>query len=203
MPPFPLQEGSLEFPLSRLATCGGPGTGTSFRGLQAMSRFQQGIRGSSLCREGKKAMGRFICVSFGLLVVFLSLSGTGAGFCCPLGWSSYEGHCYRVFQQEMTWEDAEKFCTQQHKGSHLVSFRSSEEADFLVSITYPVLKADLVWTGLRDIWNKCKLEWSDGTKLDYKAWSEESECIISKTTDNQWLSRACSKTHNVVCKFQA
>ncbi|XP_039174583.1 snaclec 1 isoform X4 [Crotalus tigris] len=127
-------------------------------------------------------MGRFICVSFGLLVVFLSLSGTGAGFCCPLGWSSYEGHCYRVFQQEMTWEDAEKFCTQQHKGSHLVSFRSSEEADFLVSITYPVLKADLVWTGLRDIWNKCKLEWSDGTKLDYKAWSEESECIISKTS---------------------
>uniref|UniRef100_A0A194ATV5 C-type lectin 14a n=1 Tax=Sistrurus miliarius barbouri TaxID=8759 RepID=A0A194ATV5_SISMB len=146
-------------------------------------------------------MGRFIFVSFGLLVVFLSLSGTGAD--CPSDWSSYEGHCYRVFQQRMNWEDAEKFCAQQRKESHLVSFRSSEEVDFLVSITYPILKAHLVWIGMSNVWNECRLEWTDGTKVDYKEWSEEPECIISKTTDNQWLSTPCSRTYSFVCKFQA
>nr|AEJ31973.1 C-type lectin 7 [Crotalus adamanteus] len=148
-------------------------------------------------------MGRLVFVSFGLLVVFLSLSGTGAGFCCPLGWSSYEGHCYRVFQQKMTWEDAEQFCAEQHKGSHLVSFHSSEEVDFVISMTWPMLRYDFVWIGLSNIWNECRLEWTDGAKVDYKAWSRELECIVSKTTDNQWLSMHCSKTHNLVCKFQA
>uniref|UniRef100_A0A194AQQ0 C-type lectin 1a n=1 Tax=Agkistrodon piscivorus TaxID=8715 RepID=A0A194AQQ0_9SAUR len=148
-------------------------------------------------------MGRFIFVSFGLLVVFLSLSGTGAAFCCPLGWSSYEGHCYKVFQKEMTWADAEKFCTQQHTGSHLVSFHSSEEVDFVVSKTYPILGADFIWIGLSNVWNQCRLEWSNGAKLDYNAWSEESECIASKTVGNQWWSRSCNMTRNVACKFQA
>uniref|UniRef100_A0A6B2F273 C-type lectin domain-containing protein n=1 Tax=Bothriechis nigroviridis TaxID=88079 RepID=A0A6B2F273_BOTNI len=142
-------------------------------------------------------MGRFILVSFGLLVVFLSLSGTRAD--CPPDWSSYEGHCYRVFEEQMNWEDAEKFCTEQHKGSNLVSFRSSEELDFVVSI----FKFDLFWMGLRDIWNKHRFQWSDGTKVNYKAWSAESECIVCRATDNQWLSKDCSSTFNVVCKFQA
>uniref|UniRef100_T1DMN7 Lectin_beta-CohPH-4 n=1 Tax=Crotalus helleri TaxID=8741 RepID=T1DMN7_CROHE len=146
-------------------------------------------------------MGRLVFVSFGLLVVFLSLSGTGAD--CPSDWSSYEGHCYRVFQREMTWEAAEQFCAQQRKESHLVSFHSSEEVDFLVSITYPILKADLVWIGLSNVWNECRLEWTDGTKVDYKEWTEEPECVVSKTTDNQWISRPCSRTYSFVCKFQA
>nr|Q71RQ0.1 RecName: Full=Snaclec stejaggregin-A subunit beta-1; Flags: Precursor [Trimeresurus stejnegeri]AAQ15167.1 stejaggregin-A beta chain-1 [Trimeresurus stejnegeri] len=148
-------------------------------------------------------MGRFIFMSFGFLVVAVSLSGTGAGFCCPLGWSSYDEHCYKVFNQRKTWDDAEKFCTQQHKGSHLLSFHSSEEVDFVVSKTYPILKEDFVWIGLSDVWSECTKEWSDGTKLDYKAWSGESECIASKTTDNQWWSRSCNTTYYVVCKFQA
>nr|Q719L8.1 RecName: Full=Snaclec crotocetin; Short=CRC; Flags: Precursor [Crotalus durissus terrificus]AAQ11365.1 crotocetin [Crotalus durissus terrificus] len=148
-------------------------------------------------------MGRLVFVSFGLLVVFLSLTGTGAGFCCPLGWSSYEGHCYKVFKQDMTWEDAEKFCTQQHEGSHLVSLQSSEEVDFVISMTAPMLKLGLVWIGLSNIWNECTLEWTNGNKVDYKAWSAEPECIVSKSTDKHWFSRPCSKTHKVVCKFQA
>uniref|UniRef100_A0A6B2FAF0 C-type lectin domain-containing protein n=1 Tax=Bothriechis nubestris TaxID=1766655 RepID=A0A6B2FAF0_9SAUR len=146
-------------------------------------------------------MGRFIFVSFGLLVVFLSLSGTAAD--CPPDWSSYEGHCYRVFEEQMNWEDAEKFCTQQRKESHLVSFHSSEEVDFVMSLTFPIFKYNFVWIGLSNIWNECRLQWTDGTKVDYKASSAEPECILSKTSDNQWLSRPCSNTEYVVCKFQA
>uniref|UniRef100_A0A1L8D6F6 BATXCTL24 n=1 Tax=Bothrops atrox TaxID=8725 RepID=A0A1L8D6F6_BOTAT len=146
-------------------------------------------------------MGRFIFVSFGLLVVAVSLSGTGAD--CPPDWSSYEGSCYKLFEQRMNWEDAENLCTLQRKESHLVSFHSSEEVDFVVSLTYPILGADLVWTGLSNIWNECRLEWSDGTKVNYDASGSGSECVASKTTDNQWWSFPCTRLEYVVCEFQA
>ncbi|XP_015671561.1 snaclec trimecetin subunit beta-like [Protobothrops mucrosquamatus] len=134
-------------------------------------------------------MGRFIFVSFGLLVVFLSLSGTAAD--CPSDWSSYAGHCYKPFNEAKNWADAEKFCTQQHRGSHLVSFHSSEEVDFVVSKTSPILKHDFVWMGLSNVWNECAKEWSDGTKLDYKAWSGQSDCITSKTSKSMWWCTWC------------
>uniref|UniRef100_T1DH48 C-type lectin 1b n=1 Tax=Crotalus horridus TaxID=35024 RepID=T1DH48_CROHD len=164
-------------------------------------------------------MGRFIFVSFGLLVVFLSLSGTEAGFCCPSGWSSYDRYCYKPFQQEMTWADAENFCTQQHTGSHLVSFHSTEEVDFVVKMTHQSLKTNFVWIGANNIWNpepppqsahgaslsfqKCNWQWSDGSKPDYEEWHEQFECLISRTFDNQWLSMDCGDTCSFVCKFEA
>nr|UMK70502.1 C-type lectin 4 [Tropidolaemus subannulatus]UMK70503.1 C-type lectin 5 [Tropidolaemus subannulatus] len=148
-------------------------------------------------------MGRFIFVSFGFLVLFLSLRGAGAGLCCPMRWSSYEGHCYQVFKQEMNWTAAEKFCTQQHKGSHLVSVHNTEEADFVVKMTHSSLGATFVWIGVNNIWNGCHWKWSDGTALDYKEWREQFECLASRTFDNQWLSMDCSSTSPFVCKFQA
>nr|Q56EB0.1 RecName: Full=Snaclec bothrojaracin subunit beta; Short=BJC subunit beta; Flags: Precursor [Bothrops jararaca]AAX68504.1 bothojaracin chain B precursor [Bothrops jararaca] len=150
-------------------------------------------------------MGRFIFVSFGLLVVFLSLSGTAAD--CPPDWSSYEGSCYRVFEQKMNWEDAEKFCTQQQTGGHLVSFQSSEEADFVVSLTSPILRDSFVWTGLSDVWKECSFEWSDGSDLSYKDNYQfvfsEYECVASKTKNNKWRIIPCTKLEYFVCEFQA
>uniref|UniRef100_A0A1W7RJZ6 C-type lectin 3 n=1 Tax=Agkistrodon contortrix contortrix TaxID=8713 RepID=A0A1W7RJZ6_AGKCO len=151
-------------------------------------------------------MGRFIFMSFGLLVVFLSLCGTAAD--CPSGWSSYEGHCYKLFIQKFQWAHAEKFCTLQHTGSHLVSFHSSEEVDFVAALIYPNVKASFIWMGLSNIWNECNWQWSDGARLDYKAWSEQSDCIGFRTNFRQgyiteWLSTSCYLTNYVLCKFQA
>uniref|UniRef100_Q6X5S6 Snaclec 8 n=1 Tax=Echis carinatus sochureki TaxID=124223 RepID=SL8_ECHCS len=128
-------------------------------------------------------MGRFIFVSFSLLVVFFSLSGTEAGVCCPLGWSGYDQNCYKAFEELMNWADAEKFCTQQHKGSHLVSLHNIAEADFVVKKIVSVLKDGVIWMGLNDVWNECNWGWTDGAQLDYKAWNVESNCFIFKTAD--------------------
>uniref|UniRef100_A0A1L8D6G9 BATXCTL18 n=1 Tax=Bothrops atrox TaxID=8725 RepID=A0A1L8D6G9_BOTAT len=145
-------------------------------------------------------MGRFIFVSFGLLVVFLSLSGTAAD--CPPGWSYYEGSCYKVFQERMNWADAERWCTLQQIHSHLVSFHSSEEVDFVVKLAFPILKYELVWTGLSNIWKECNWRWSDGARLDYKAWGSGSQCVASKSTDNQWWSRDCKEKLYFICEFE-
>uniref|UniRef100_A0A6B2F7N8 C-type lectin domain-containing protein n=1 Tax=Bothriechis nubestris TaxID=1766655 RepID=A0A6B2F7N8_9SAUR len=146
-------------------------------------------------------MGRLIFVSFGLLVVFLSLSGTGAD--CPSGWSSYEGHCYRVFEEEMNWADAENVCTQQHTGGHLVSFHSTEEADFVVQLASQIFDYAIFWMGLSNLWNKCNWQWSDAAMLKYEAWAEESYCAYFDTTDNQWSTISCRRMAFFACEFQA
>uniref|UniRef100_A0A1L8D5Z9 BATXCTL55 n=1 Tax=Bothrops atrox TaxID=8725 RepID=A0A1L8D5Z9_BOTAT len=151
-------------------------------------------------------MGRFIFVSFGLLVVFLSLSGTAAD--CPSGWSSYEGSCYNFFQRKMNWADAERFCSEQAKGGHLVSFQSDGETDFVVKlVTKNIQRRDLyVWIGLR-VQNKekqCSSKWSDGSSLSYEnvverttkkcfALEKEQEFIV-------WINIYCAKKNPFVCK---
>nr|AJO70722.1 C-type lectin-like protein 2B [Macrovipera lebetina] len=145
-------------------------------------------------------MGRFISVSFGCLVVFLSLSGTGADQDCPSDWSSHEGHCYKVFNLRMNWADAEKFCTEVVSGGHLISLNSAEEVDFMIKLVFPILKFDFIWIGLRDFWRDCHWGWSDGVKLDYKAWSDEPNCYVAKTVDYQWLFRDCNRTSRFICK---
>uniref|UniRef100_A0A0A1WDS6 C-type lectin C n=1 Tax=Echis coloratus TaxID=64175 RepID=A0A0A1WDS6_ECHCO len=147
-------------------------------------------------------MGRFFSVSFGLLVVFLFLSGIEAAFCCPLGWSGYDENCYKAFEKQMNWADAERFCTQQHKGSHLVSLHNIAEADFVIKKTSPVLKGSVFWLGLNDVWNECNWGWTDGAQLDYKAWNVESNCFIYNTAKNHWLRTDCRSTHNFICKFR-
>nr|AAM22789.1 ACF 1/2 B-chain [Deinagkistrodon acutus] len=146
-------------------------------------------------------MGRFIFVSFGLLVVFLSLSGTGAD--CPSDWSSYEGHCYKPFNEPKNWADAENFCTQQHTGGHLVSFQSTEEADFVVKLAFQTFDYGIFWMGLSNIWNQCNWQWSNAAMLKYTDWAEESYCVYFKSTNNKWRSITCRMIANFVCEFQA
>nr|I7ICN3.1 RecName: Full=Snaclec rhinocetin subunit beta; AltName: Full=C-type lectin like protein 2; Flags: Precursor [Bitis rhinoceros]CCH15162.1 C-type lectin like protein 2 [Bitis rhinoceros] len=145
-------------------------------------------------------MGRFIFLSSGLLVVFLSLSGTGADQGCLPDWTLYEGYCYKVFKEKKTWADAEKFCKEQANGGHLVSLQSSEEVDFMVHQTFPILRYDFVWIGLSDFSRDCQWKWSDYSKLFYKAWNNEPNCFVCKTTDNQWLRRDCNRQQYFVCK---
>uniref|UniRef100_A0A1L8D6E0 BATXCTL48 n=1 Tax=Bothrops atrox TaxID=8725 RepID=A0A1L8D6E0_BOTAT len=151
-------------------------------------------------------MGRFIFVSFGLLVVFLSLSGTAAD--CPSGWSSYEGHCYNFFQQKMNWADAERFCSEQAKGGHLVSFQSDGETDFVVKlVSANIQSSDLyAWIGLRVQNNEqqCSSKWSDGSSVSY-------ENVVGRTTKKcfalekeqeffVWINIYCGQQNPFVCK---
>nr|Q9YGN5.1 RecName: Full=Snaclec salmorin subunit A; Flags: Precursor [Gloydius brevicaudus]AAD18055.1 fibrinogen clotting inhibitor A chain [Gloydius brevicaudus] len=153
-------------------------------------------------------MGRFIFVSFGLLVVFLSLSGTGADFFCPSGWGSNNGHCYQAFNQRMTWEDAERFCSAQAKGGHLVSIETRAEADFVAHVVAERIETSFphVWIGLRDEGKEqqCSSEWSDGSSVSYENWIEaESKTCLGLELDSnyhKWVNVYCGQRNPFVCE---
>uniref|UniRef100_A0A0A1WCM3 C-type lectin F n=1 Tax=Echis coloratus TaxID=64175 RepID=A0A0A1WCM3_ECHCO len=152
-------------------------------------------------------MGRFISVSFGLLVVFLSLSETGAD-CLP-GWSSHEGHCYKVFSREMKWADAEKFCSEQANGGHLVSIESAEEADFVSQLVSRNIKSSTsyVWIGLsyEGPSKQCSSEWSDGSTVTYENWNKEEprKCVglEEKTEFRKWVNLYCEQSNHFTCEI--
>uniref|UniRef100_A0A0K8S059 C-type lectin 6 n=1 Tax=Crotalus horridus TaxID=35024 RepID=A0A0K8S059_CROHD len=154
-------------------------------------------------------MGRLIFVSFGLLVVFLSLSGTGADFDCPSGWSAYDQYCYRVIKRLKMWDDAEWFCSEQAKGGHLVSVESAGEADFVAQLVAENIKQNqyYVWIGLR-IQNKgqqCSTKWSDGSSVNYenllKSYSKKCFGLKKETEFLQWYNTDCEEKNLFVCKF--
>nr|AEU60007.1 C-type lectin 5 [Crotalus oreganus helleri] len=145
-------------------------------------------------------MARLVFVSFGLLVVFLSLSGTGADLKCPPTWSSTRQYCYRPFKQAMTWDDAERFCTEQAKGGHLVSIETSLEAAF-VHIVLSGNKEYLtryVWIGLR-VQNKGQ----PCSSISYENLVDPFECFMasSRTSHREWLKVDCRQQLSFMCKF--
>ncbi|XP_015685588.1 snaclec jerdonibitin subunit alpha [Protobothrops mucrosquamatus] len=152
-------------------------------------------------------MGRFIFVSFGLLVVFLSLSGTGAD--CPSDWSSFCRYCYKPFKQLKTWEDAERFCSEQVKGAHLVSIESYREAVFVAQLLSEDIKTTKyhVWIGLsvQNRGQQCTSEWSDGSRVSYenlvKPFSKKCFVLKKESEFRKWFNVYCRQQHLFMCKF--
>uniref|UniRef100_A0A1L8D638 BATXCTL32 n=1 Tax=Bothrops atrox TaxID=8725 RepID=A0A1L8D638_BOTAT len=153
-------------------------------------------------------MGRFIFVSFSLLVVFLSLSGMGAHFECPSDWPSYDQYCYNFFQQKMNWADAERFCSEQAKGGHLVSIESQEEAAFVAEVVSANIQSrDLyVWIGLRGEHKgqQCSSKWSDGSCVCYENLVERrtKKCFVLERREGflTWRKVYCGQQNAFICK---
>jgi len=54
------------------------------------------------------------------------------GTSCPDGWQEFEGHCYLVIKDYVTWESAEKDCS--NKGGNLASIHSASENYFIFNL---------------------------------------------------------------------
>nr|AEJ31971.1 C-type lectin 5 [Crotalus adamanteus] len=145
-------------------------------------------------------MARLVFVSFGLLVVFLSLSGTGADLKCPPTWSSTRQYCYRPFKQAMTWDDAERFCTEQAKDGHLVSVETYLEASFVHIVLSANAKylTHYVWIGLR-----VTKQGQPCSSISYENLVDPFQCFMasSRTSHREWLKVDCEQQHSFMCKF--
>nr|P81397.1 RecName: Full=Snaclec rhodocetin subunit alpha [Calloselasma rhodostoma]1SB2_A Chain A, Rhodocetin alpha subunit [Calloselasma rhodostoma]3GPR_A Chain A, Rhodocetin subunit alpha [Calloselasma rhodostoma] len=129
---------------------------------------------------------------------------------CPDGWSSTKSYCYRPFKEKKTWEEAERFCTEQEKEAHLVSMENRLEAVFVDMVMENNFENKIYrsWIGLK-IENKgqrSNLEWSDGSSISYENLYEPymEKCFLMDHQSGlpKWHTADCEEKNVFMCKFQ-
>ncbi|XP_034091444.1 lactose-binding lectin l-2-like [Gymnodraco acuticeps] len=118
---------------------------------------------------------------------------------CPSFWFSFNGRCYKYFNTETTWADAELHCVSQ--GGNLVSLHSTEEEDFvqfLVESSDPAEGA--TWIGLHDMAKERRWMWSDGYDW-YRGEpnNRRGEDCVHNNWRGKWNDAPCSDTLPSVC----
>jgi len=88
---------------------------------------------------------------------------------CPSGWTEFQGHCYMVMEEGMSWTDAKNACpTLADSSSSLVSIHSDAENTMVSEM---VGKDKFYWTGgYREADEVDGWKWADGSAWDYTAW---------------------------------
>ncbi|XP_040450271.1 C-type lectin domain family 4 member A isoform X1 [Falco naumanni] len=66
--------------------------------------------------------------------------------CCPKGWKRFQGSCYYLSTDVMSWDDSKQNCT--GMGSHLVVINSEAEQDFLSSELRQISRKENYYIGL-------------------------------------------------------
>ena len=138
---------------------------------------------------------------------------------CPNGWERLsEGkHCYRLFQEKKTWEDAESFCNGQ--GGHLAAVTNQEIHNYVNRKNVPV------WVGGTDQQREGIWRWSDCSAWSFESWGIDvfcfALCVENKQPNNgaplhnrenclqlrhknhdKWHDVMCSEPQEFVCSIK-
>ena len=65
----------------------------------------------------------------------------------PVSTGNFNGHRYQVWDNSMTWTEAEQFC--EDRGGHLVTITSAEEQEFINNLLDESCKKKQYWIGMR------------------------------------------------------
>jgi len=124
---------------------------------------------------------------------------TPSKYQCPYNWTSFDKHCYKFFEDQVIWNDANQECLAQ--GGNLVSIHSAEEDQFVTKTLvkdefdffmggYPTLTMEWIW--------------SDGTDFVYNndgGSMTGGDCIHYKAGEAGWSTHNCYEPSNFVCKL--
>ena len=96
-----------------------------------------------------------------------------------IGAKSWNGHRYKAFAENISWENARKKC--EDMGGHLATITSAEEQKIIESVVIEC-GAGYYWLGSRRINGKFT-HWLDGEAIVYKNWIP-TKPVSSKTNKN-------------------
>lgn len=113
-------------------------------------------------------------------LVIMSITSVGQANVLD-GAIEWHGHYYKVFQMQMTWYDAKKFC--ESMGGHLVTAETQEENNILKSILWKLEcnRYKQHWYG-GFIDENSSWMWVTGIPINYSNWSD------SRWNDSMWNS---------------
>ncbi|XP_033121448.1 hyalin-like [Anneissia japonica] len=104
-----------------------------------------------------------------LLVLNVCITtGSGPEIVCDVGWSSFQGNCYKYFYSEVTWQKARTSC--QSYGADLAVVKNYAENNFIFSLA----SRQSIWIGLTDMAEEGVFKWIEtGMNSDYRTLDDE------------------------------
>ena len=127
---------------------------------------------------------------------------------CEENWHMYNGHCYYIEEDIMSFARARAGCLS--KGADLAIVNDQEESDFLKGI---LSEGNWAWIGLRDVTRNGNWQWIDGSMATFVDWvpgepnnfeGNQENCVhIRMETNGQWNDWACWGEIKSICEKEA
>lgn len=124
---------------------------------------------------------------------------------CPEDWPLYDGHCYAVIIEPMTFKAALNHCYS--RGSYLVSIKNASESGFLASLLQNA-SFDALWIGAVDADGSGSYQWLDGSLFSYSEWDLNEPLTKSRgvfwdlSGQSRWKTAAdASSALPFICKI--
>ncbi|XP_015227054.1 PREDICTED: macrophage mannose receptor 1-like [Cyprinodon variegatus] len=129
------------------------------------------------------------------------------GFCSN-PWIPYNGHCFHLQRNTMSWPDAQRECRKE--GGDLVNIRNVEDQSFVIS-QLGYASNDELWIGLNDRTTEGLFDWSDYTTVTFTSWGfgeptvsiESEDCVLITGENGNWADRSCDEKKGFICMKQS
>ncbi|XP_049617585.1 C-type mannose receptor 2-like isoform X1 [Syngnathus scovelli] len=125
--------------------------------------------------------------------------------CLTPDWEEFAGFCYKYFEDERNWADAQQLC--RHFGAELVSIRTEMEQARVKSASE--FETNDLWTGLNDLALPGTFVWSDQRKVTFTHWAAGepnqlglgNNCVALLWQTGRWKLMSCTQVKTFMCKM--